>query len=100
MAEGTCLTDEAPRECHSVLNTRTAGDNEVVTDDSHTDMDRSLFLAVDASVLQSRRAFYLAEVTDLYILDVSRIHDSDIRPDSTDGGRYAFHIRPYHSTKS
>ena len=44
-----------------------------------TDVDRSLFLTVDASVLQTGCTFYLAEISDLHVLDVSGIHNDNIR---------------------
>ena len=47
-------------------------------------MDRSISVAIDASVLKSGRAFYLAAVTDPDILDVSGIYNGDMFSNMSD----------------
>ena len=74
------LPDEAARECHAVLNRRSAGYDEVITDYPDTDMYRSAAVAVDAAVLQTRSAFDLAAVAYPDILYISGVSDDDVLP--------------------
>ena len=53
MSKMACLADKAFREGNSVLNAGSGGNNEVFTDYTYTDMDRSVFITVDASALQA-----------------------------------------------
>ena len=78
MAQFARLPHKATGQHGAVIDMRTAGDDEVVTNHSMTDIDRRLLAAVDAAVSQSARARYGRIVAHAYIFNCTAIHQGDV----------------------
>jgi hypothetical protein len=75
------LTNEATGEGDTVLNTGSAGNDEIISYDTNAYMNRGMNITVDASILKTRCTLYLAVISDLDILDIAGISDGHSRAD-------------------
>ena len=94
MTETAGLSDETSGECHSILDGRPAGNDEIIPYHPYAYMDRSIGIAVYASVLQPRGPLYLAAVPYPDVLYISGIRNHHIGSDPSGPGCHRSHIFP------
>ena len=75
MSQMTCLPNETTRQHCSILNTRTTRKNEIITNHTISDVYRSILITVYTTILQTACSFYLAIITNTYILNTAGIHN-------------------------
>ena len=86
MIEVACLADKAAGNNASAIDSGTRRNNKILSNYIPADVDRCLFVTVDATVFQLHGTGDFAKTADPHVFDVSHVHNHGIVS-------YASHIR-------